>query len=165
MNTLPVTKKRPWSHFRPLLGGDDRMDPQLGALDANIGHVQSDVSEIKIDQRRAGDKLDAMNGRLDLLRDKVDEIGRDANKRIDGAADKINSACTNITTHLENVRKEITADVNVLRSEMFQKIDTMRGELFVVKTAVANAKVWTMSLQITIAASLLAVMAHGFKWL
>jgi hypothetical protein len=138
MNTLPVTRKRPWSHFRPLLGGDDRMDPQLGTLDANIGHVQSDVSEIKIDQRRAGDKLDAMNGRLDILRDKVDEIGRDANKRIDGAADKLNSACTNITTHLENVRKEITADVNVLRSEMVQKIDTMRGELFVVKTAVAN---------------------------
>lgn len=134
------------------------MDPQLGALDANIGHVQSDVSEIKIDQRRAADKLDAMNGRLDILRDKMDEIGRDANKRIDGAADKL-------TTHLENLRKEISADVNALRSDTFQKIDTMRGELFVVKTAVANAKVWTLSLQITIAASLLAVMAHGFKWL
>jgi chromosome segregation ATPase len=141
------------------------MDPQLGALDANIGHVQSDVSEIKTDQRRAGDKLDAMNGRLDILRDTMDEIGRDANKRIDGAADKLSSACTNITTHLENVRKEISAEVNALRTDTFQKIDTMRGELFVVKTAVANAKVWTMSLQITIAASLLAVMAHGFKWL
>jgi chromosome segregation ATPase len=134
------------------------MDPQLGALDANIGHVQSDVSEIKIDQRRAADKLDAMNGRLDILRDKVDAIGTDANKRIDGAADKL-------TTHLESLRKEISADVNALRSDTFQKIDTMRGELFVVKTAVANAKVWTLSLQITIAASLLAVMAHGFKWL
>ena len=55
MNTLPVPRKRPWSYSRPLLGGGDRMDPQLGALDANIGHVQSDVSEIKIDQRRAGD--------------------------------------------------------------------------------------------------------------
>ena len=134
------------------------MDPQLGALDANIGHVQSDVSEIKIDQRRAADKLDAMNGRLDILRDKVDEIGRDANERIDGAADKL-------TTHLESLRKEISADVSALHSDTFQKIDTMRGELFVVKTAVANAKVWTLSLQITIAASLLAVMARGFKWL
>jgi hypothetical protein len=134
------------------------MDPQLGALDANIGHVQSDVSEIKIDQCRAAGKLDTMNGRLDILRGKMDEIGRDANKRIDGAADKL-------TTHLENLRKEISADVNALRSDTFQKIDTMRGELFVVKTAVANAKVWTLSLQITIAASLLAVMAHGFKWL
>jgi hypothetical protein len=106
-----------------------------------------------------------MNGRLDILRDTMDEIGRDANKRIDGAADKLSSACTNITTHLENVGKEISAEVNALRSDTFQKIDTMRGELFVVKTAVANAKAWTMSLQITIAASLLAVMAHGFKWL
>ena len=130
------------------------MDPQLGALDANIGHVQSDVSEIKIDQRRAADKLDAMNGRLDILRDKMDEIGRDANKRIDAATDKL-------TTHLENVRKEIGVDVH----DLFQKIDTMRDELFVVKTAVANAKVWTLTLQITIAASLLAVMAHDFKWL
>jgi hypothetical protein len=158
MNTLPILKKRPWSYSSPLLGGGDRMDPQLGALDANVGHVQSDVSEIKIDQRRAGDKLDAMNGRLDILRDKVNEIGRDANKRIDGATDKLS---TNITTQLENVRKEIGADVK----DLFQKIDTMRGELFVVKTAVANAKVWTMSLQIKIAASLPAVMAYGFKWL
>ena len=134
------------------------MDPQIGVLDANIGHVQSDVSEIKIDQRRAGDKLDAMNGRLDILRDKVDEVGRDANKRIDGAVDKLS---THFSTQLESFRKEIGADVN----DLFQKIDTLRGELFVVKTAVANTKVWTMSLQITIAASLLAVMAHVFKWL
>jgi hypothetical protein len=77
----------------------------------------------------------------------------------------VDSTCTDMTTNLESVRKKISADVNLLRSDMFRKIDTMRGELFVVKTAVANAKVWTMSLQITIAASLLAVMAHGFKWL
>jgi hypothetical protein len=56
------------------------------------------------------------------------------------------------------VRKEISAGVNLLRSDIFQKIDPMRGELFVVKTAVANAKVWTQS---TIAVPLLAVMAHG----
>jgi archaellum component FlaC len=134
------------------------MDPQLGTIDANIGHVQSDVSEIKFDQRRAADKLDAINGRLDILCDKVDEIGRDANKCIDGAADKL-------TTHLENLRKEIRTDVNALRSDTFQKLDTLHGELFVVETAVANSRVWTTSLQITIAASLLAVMAHGFKWL
>jgi hypothetical protein len=88
----------------------------------------------------------------------MNEIGGDANKRIDGAADKL-------TTHLESLHKEISADVSAFRSDTFQKIDTMRGELFVVKTAVANAKVWTLTLQITIAASLLAVMAHGFKWL
>ena len=140
------------------------MDPQLGALDANVGHVQRDVSEIKTDQRRASDKLDAMNGRLDLLRDKLDEVGRSANKRIDDAGEKFSASCTNITTHLESVRKEISTDMSVMRADMFQRFDTMHGELFVVKAEVAKAKVWTMSLQITIAASLLAVMAHGFKW-
>jgi hypothetical protein len=106
-----------------------------------------------------------MNGRLDLLRDKLDEVGRSANKRIDDAGDRFSASCTNITTHLESVRKEISTDMSVMRTDMFQRFDTMRGELFVVKAEVAKAKVWTMSLQITIAASLLAVMAHGFKWL
>ena len=59
----------------------------------------------------------------------------------------------------------ITAEVNVVRTDLFQKIDTMRGELFAVKESVAAAKVWTLTLQITLAASLLAVMAHHFKWL
>jgi chromosome segregation ATPase len=165
MNTLPVTRKPSWSHSLPWLEGDERMDPQLGVLDANIGHVQRDVAEIKSDQRRANDKLDAMNGRLDSLRDKIDEVGREANKCIDATADKVAVARTDIATHLESVRKEITAEVNVVRTDLFQKIDTMRGELFVVKESVAAAKVWTLTLQITIAASLLAVMAHGFKWL
>ena len=134
---------------------------QIGVLDANLGHVQRDVSEIKSDQRRAGDKLDDMNGRLDSLRDKIDEVGGDANKRIDAVADKVTGARTDITTQLENVRKEISTEVNVVRADLSQ----LRGELYVVQTSVAAAKVWTLSLQLTIAAGLLAVMAHGFKWL
>ena len=41
--------------------------------------IQRDVSEIKSDQRRAADKLDAMNERLDTLRDKLDLVGSEAN--------------------------------------------------------------------------------------
>src|SRR5258708_1677592 len=106
MKPMPVAKTQSWSHIRLLLGGGDPMD-QIGVLDANLGHVQRDVSEIKSDQRRAGDKLDDMNGRLDSLRDKIDEVGGDANKRIDAVADKVTGARTDITTQLENVRKEI----------------------------------------------------------
>ena len=76
------------------------------------------------------DKLDAMNGRLDLLRDKLDEVGRSANKRSDDAGDKFSASCTNITTHLESVRKEISTDMSVMRTDMFQRFDTMRDELF-----------------------------------
>jgi chromosome segregation ATPase len=158
MKPMPVAKTQSWSHL--LLGGGDPMD-QIGVLDANLGHVQRDVSEIKSDQRRAGDKLDDMNGRLDSLRDKIDEVGGDANKRIDAVADKVTGARTDITTQLENVRKEISTEVNVVRADLSQ----LRGELYVVQTSVAAAKVWTLSLQLTIAAGLLAVMAHGFKWL
>jgi len=187
MNSMPVAKARSWSESLLLLVGDDSVDSQLGVLDANLGHVQRDVTEIKNDQRRAGDKLDDMNGRLDLLRDKIDQVGGDANKRIDSVAEKVTDTRTDITVQLENVRKELsteisnvrkelsteitnvrkelTTEVNGIRTDLSQKIETIRGELFVVKSAVSSAKVWTLTLQITIAAGLLGVIAHGFKWI
>jgi len=164
MNTMPVTQPRSWSSTLLLLDRADPMD-QIGVLDANLGHVQRDVTEIKNDQRRAAEKLDDMNGRLDTIRDKIDGVGTDCNRRIDAVADKVGAARSDLTAHLENLRKEISAEVNDLRTDLSQKIDTMRGELFGVKTSVSAAKVWTLGLQITIAASLLGVIAHGFKWL
>jgi chromosome segregation ATPase len=207
---VPVAKRQVW-YGDLLLGAGDDME-SLKVLDANLAHVQRDVAEIKSDQRRAGERLDDMNGRLDVLRDKVDHVRSDINKRIDdtGAridlvAEKVVETRTDLTgqlveartdltaevvqlrtdltaqigdtrkdltTRLDTVRKELTADikglsaeVGVLRTDMFQRIDLMRGELFAVKSSVAAAKVWTLTLQLTIAAALLGVMAHGFKWI
>jgi chromosome segregation ATPase len=208
MNTMPVAKSRSWNHTLPLLGAGDDME-SLKVLEANLGHVQSDVSDIKNDQRRAGDKLDGMNGRLDVIRDKIDKTGGDANQRIDEVGEKVIGVRTDITAQLESVRKELGAEVAGLRKDLTadvagvrkdlssavaevrkdlgaeiadvrkelsaeiagvrtvlsQKIDLMRGELFVVKTSIASAKVWTLTLQLTIAGALLAVVAHGFKWI
>jgi len=164
MNTMPVAKPRSWSSTLLLLDRADPMD-QIAVLDANLSHVQRDVTEIKNDQRRAADKLDDMNGRLDTIRDKIDGVGNDSNRRIDAVADKVGAVRSDLTAHLENLRKEISADVHDLRTDLSQKIETMRSELFSVKSSVSAAKVWTLGLQITIAASLLGVIAHGFKWL
>src|SRR5947209_733035 len=88
MNTIPVARRHAWSYVDLLLVAGDDME-YLKVLDANLAHVQRDVAEIKSDQRRAGDKLDAMNGRLDALRDKIDVVGGDLNKRIDDVTARI----------------------------------------------------------------------------
>lgn len=202
MNTMAVAKRQLWCQDLLLDPGDD-MD-SLKVLDANVAHIQRDVGEIKGDQRRADARLDDMNGRLDVLRDKVDHVRGDINKRIDDTGARIDLVSekvvetrtdltdltgqlvetrkdftvqvvqlrTDLTAQITETRKELTADikgltseVSVLRSDMFQKIDLMRGELFAVKSSVAAAKVWTLTIQLTIAASLLGVMAHGFKWI
>ena len=82
MNTMPVAKRNAWNYGDLLLGAGEDME-SLKVLDANVAHVQRDVAEIKVDQRRAADKLDAMNGRLDALRDKIDDVGADMKQRID----------------------------------------------------------------------------------
>ena len=38
------------------------MDPQIAVLETNIAHLQTDVSEIKENQRRLVDKVDALTG-------------------------------------------------------------------------------------------------------
>ena len=79
---------------------------------------------------------------------------------------------TDFAAQLAETRKELTSDikgvsaeVSVLRTDVFQKIDVMRSEIFAVRSSIAAATVWMLTLQLTIAAGLLGVMAHGFKWI
>lgn len=187
MNSMPVTKARSWSQSLLLFVGDDPMDPQLGVLDANLGHVQRDVTEIKNDQRRTNDRLDEMNGRLDVLRDKVDQVGADGIKRIDTLNDRMTDTRIGLTTLIEATRKDLSAEIGSVRKELGQEIDTLRKdlsteigavrkdlnteigavrkELSAVKVSVEAMKVWTLKLQLSIGILLLGVMAHGFKWI
>jgi hypothetical protein len=61
----------------------------------------------------------------------------------------------------DNVRKEVTVKID----ELGGRIDAVRGELFIVKESIASLKVWALGLYAALAASLLLVMARGFKWL
>jgi hypothetical protein len=66
---------------------------QLARLTSDVQHVQKDVTDIKVELRRVGDRLDAMNERFD---GKLDAM----NGRIDGKFDAVNG-------RIEGLRQEM----------------------------------------------------------
>lgn len=65
------------------------MEARIARLEATVGHIQSDVSEIKTDVRRLGDKIDDANRSLN---DKIDDVNRSLGCKIDSVKDSLASA-------------------------------------------------------------------------
>jgi predicted nucleic acid-binding Zn-ribbon protein len=143
---------------------------------SDVGHIQTDTSDIKADLRRTNEKLD-------VLRDKVDQVGGDLNKRTDAVRADLAGKIDGLSERTDNVRKEMTAKMDSVHADLTGKIDglsertdkkidelggridAVRGDLFIVKESIASLKVWALGLYVALAASLLLVMARGFKWL
>jgi hypothetical protein len=41
----------------------------------------------------------------------------------------------------------------------------MRGDISTIKDSIASAKIWAVLLYVSLAATLIGVMAHGFGWI
>jgi predicted nuclease with TOPRIM domain len=105
------------------------VEERVARLEANVEHIQSDVSEIKVDLRRLEGKMEA---RFDAM-DKKFEGKLDAmDKKFEGMMDKL--------TALERTMRQGFEAINVGR---------------------AMDKVWAL----LAVATLLGVMARGFKWI
>jgi len=118
---------------------DEQNQRLLGEIRSDIRHLQSDVTDIKADQRIRFDKIDACFDKIDARFDKID--GRF--QKVDDRFDKIDAR--------------------------FQKVDDRMGSiekgLADLKVALASATVWAIGLYVALAGTMLYVMARGFKWL
>ena len=59
---------------------EDPMEERVAKLEANVEHIRSDVSDIKVDVRRLNDKIDGVNKDLS---GKIDAVNKDLSGRID----------------------------------------------------------------------------------
>jgi predicted nucleic acid-binding Zn-ribbon protein len=134
--------------------------------------IQTDVSDIKVDLRRTNDKIDVTNGRVDVLRDKLEQGFRDVSARMDGLhekqTEKRESVRQDLSQKIDGVRQDLTQKIEGVREDLTQKIDGVRQDLTQqingVRQDIASMKVWAMGLYFALAGSLLFVMAKGFKW-
>jgi hypothetical protein len=116
------------------------VEERVARLEANVEHIQSDVSEIKVDLRRLEGKMEArfdamdkkFEGKLDAMDKKFEGKFEAVDKKFEGMMDKL--------TALERTMRQGFEAINVGR---------------------AMDKVWAL----LAVATLLGVMARGFKWI
>src|SRR6267142_2349910 len=119
--------------WRQYFDMDEQIQVQLARLESDVQHINREVADIKVDLRRANDKLDATNQRVDVLRDKVEQGFRDVNARIDGVqeklTEKIGGVEQKLTEKIEGVREDLTQKNSSLREDLTQKIDAVRQDI------------------------------------
>ena len=133
--------------WRQVFEMDETVQAQIARLTSDVQHVQTDVADLKVGLRRVGEKLDAVNGRIDGVNDNI--------YRVEGK----------LTDKMEAIRSGLTEKIDGLRSEFNEKIDRLRSEIDGLRSEISSLKVWALTLYFAQAGSLLFVMAKGFKWL
>jgi len=81
------------------------VEERVAILEANVGHIRSDIADMKIDIRKLNDKMDGMDqrllGRIDgadqKLTGKIDAVEQKLTVRSDGLKDAI----VNLTLSME----------------------------------------------------------------
>jgi peptidoglycan hydrolase CwlO-like protein len=102
---------------------------RIARLESHVEHIQSDVTDLRIDVRKLSEKVDT---EVRKLNEKIDTEVRKLHEKIDAV-------------------KDIVSDLKMQMETRFAKLDASR----------ALDKVWWLLSM----ASLLAVMARGFKWI
>lgn len=129
---------------------DERNQRLVGEMLSDIRHLQSDVTDIKAEQRIRFDKVDERFEKVDERFDKVDARFEKVDERFDKLEAKFDA-------RFEKV------------DERFGKIDerfeSLSKEISGIRVSLASATVWAITLYMALAGTMLYVMARGFKWL
>jgi chromosome segregation ATPase len=130
---------------------EHEVDERIVRLESNVAHMRSDTSDIKIDIRELRAESRANREGLDGIRVEIEKL-RDE-----------------LHTGLAAVRAELYKGLAELRAEMHGGLAEVRAEMhsaderlhrLIIRTSLYD-RIWMLSLTGT----MLAVMAHGFKWI
>lgn len=137
-------------------------EERLARLETHVDHMRSDTSDLKVDVRRLGDKIDAMDKRLC---GKVE----DGDSRVVG---KIEELDKRLSGKIDEVDKRLSGKIDVLDQKFTGKFDGMKDAMdkgFAAidkKFAKMNvSRIWDRVGFLLTAAGIFAVMARGFEWI
>lgn len=113
---------------------------RVARLESDVEYIKKDVADIKVDIRRMDERMRGFEERVSAKFDAVDAKFDRLNAKIDGnhasAADALDRVSTRFNDKIEALQREFS-----------------------------SAKIWALGLYIGLAASLLLVLAKGFKWI
>jgi hypothetical protein len=69
------------------------LEERVARLEANVEHIQKDVSDLKIDVRRLNDKIDSVDQKLSA---KIDGIDQKLSGKIDSLKDTVSALAINM---------------------------------------------------------------------
>ena len=117
------------------------MEARIARLESDVGHIASDMADVKIDVRSLRDKFDAKFDGLDAKFDaKFDALDAKFDEKFDG------------------LNAKFDAKIDALDAKFDKKFDG-------VKDSIAKAKVWALVLYIALAGGLFGTLARGFDWI
>jgi predicted nuclease with TOPRIM domain len=119
------------------------VEDRLGKIEAHIEHMRSDISDLKVDVRRLNEKVDEVDKRLG---GKIDDVDKRLGEKIDEVDKRLGEK-------IDDVDKRLTGKLDGLKDSMEKEFRTLDRERL-------YDRVWFL----LIAAAILGVMAHGFKW-
>jgi chromosome segregation ATPase len=136
----------------------EEVEGRFGRLESDMAHTRAELADIKLDHRDIRDTLGKMNDSITTLREQTQ---RD-----------FASLRAEMHQGFASLRADTQSDFAALRDEMHQGFAALRDEMhqFDLKLAKLDHKIDRKSLtdrlwMLSASASLLAVMAHGFKWI
>ena len=60
-------------HWQQVFDMDEQIEVRIVRLESDVGHIQRDVADIKVELRRTNDKIDAMDEKLTAKIDGLEE--------------------------------------------------------------------------------------------
>ena len=135
---------------RPVARVDEvyQVQLQVAKLTSDVEHIKTDISDLKTDVRRIDAKLDAFDTRL---------------------TGKIDAGDTRVGEKIDAVDARLSGKIDAVDARLGGKIDAVDARLHQFEKNVATQfgaiKIWMLGLYVGQAASLLFIMAKGFKWL
>jgi len=127
------------------------VEERIARLEANVEHIQSDVSEIKLDIRGLRQEVRQDIQRLDA---KIDEV----DKRLGAKIDEVDKR---LGTKIDEVDKRLGTKIDDVKDSVANLALVMEKGFGKLNVAIMVDRIW----HLLMSAALLAVMARGFKWI
>jgi chromosome segregation ATPase len=165
----------------------DEQPIQLVELRVNLQHVQSDVSDMKVELRATNQRIDALSDKMDHRFDKLqgetnqrfdklqgemdqrfDKLQRETSQRFDklqGEMDQRFDKLTGQTDERFDKVDERFDKVDARFDKVDARIDRVEEKVNDILIKLESWKVWAIGLYAALAGSMFYVMAKGFRWL
>ena len=158
---------------------NDTLVAHVAELRSDVRHIQSDVTDIKADQRVTHQRIESLrketaegfakvDQRFESVRKETAEGFAKVDQRFESIRKETAEGFAKVDQRFESVRKETAegfAKVDQRFEKVDQKFESVRKEIGEVKDSLASAKIWALGLYLALAGSILYVLAKGFKWL